>query len=121
MTSYIPTPYAGRRAPLRPWGPTGAVRLAERMRSAFEDDIRVRMADENVPEAATAIEARPSRTWGCYVPGRGMSAGGVMRWRVMLELAGADGARQVNEIGAGERPPAGHTAAALGLSLADGK
>lgn len=57
MTSYIPTPYAGRRAPLRLWGPTGAVRLAERMRSAFEDDIRVRMADENVPEAATAIEA----------------------------------------------------------------
>ena len=51
-------PYAGRRAPLRLWGPIGAVRLAERMRSAFEDDIRVRMADENVPEAATAIEAR---------------------------------------------------------------
>src|SRR5215213_8436738 len=58
---------------------------------------------------------------GCYVPGRGMSAGGVMRWRVVLELAGADGTRQVHEIGAGERPPTGHTAATLGLGLAESK
>ena len=64
---------------------------------------------------------RPSRTWGCYVPGQGMSAGGVMRWRVVLELVGADGARQVHEVGAGERPPTGHTAATLGLGLAEGK
>src|SRR5215213_10323132 len=64
---------------------------------------------------------RPSRSWGCYVPGRGMSAGGVMRWRVVLELAGADGAQQVHEVGAGERPPTGHTAATLGLGLAESK
>ena len=44
-----------------------------------------------------------------------------MRWRVVLELAGADGARQVHEIGAGERPPTGHTAATLGLCLEEGK
>src|SRR5215207_11431200 len=44
-----------------------------------------------------------------------------MRWRMMLEVAGADGTRQVHEVGAGERTPAGHTAAALGLSLAEGK
>jgi len=50
-----------------------------------------------------------------------MSAGGVMRWRVVLELAGADGTRQVHEVGAGERPPAGHTAATLGLGLEEGK
>src|SRR5215218_2962087 len=50
-----------------------------------------------------------------------MSAGGVMRWRVVLELAGADGARQVHEVGAGERPPTGHTAATLGLGLAESK
>lgn len=56
MTGYIPTGYAGRRTPLRLWGPTGLARLAERMRSAFADDIRIRMADENVPEAATGIE-----------------------------------------------------------------
>ncbi len=50
-----------------------------------------------------------------------MSAGGAMRWRVVLELAWADGARQVHEVGAGERPPTGHTAATLGLGLAEGK
>jgi hypothetical protein len=50
-----------------------------------------------------------------------MSAGGVMRWRVVLELAGADGTRQVHEIGAGERPPTGHTAAVLGLCLEESK
>ena len=44
-----------------------------------------------------------------------------MRWRVVPELAGADGARQVHEVGAGERPPTGHTAATLGLGLAEGK
>jgi ribonuclease Z len=38
-------------------GPTGLVRLAERMRSASGDDICISMADENVPETATAIEA----------------------------------------------------------------
>ena len=50
-----------------------------------------------------------------------MSAGGAMRWRVVLELAGADGARQVHEVGASERSPAGHTAATLGLGLEEGK
>ena len=44
-----------------------------------------------------------------------------MRWRVVLELAGADGARQVHEVGAGERPPTGHTAAMLGLGLEESK
>jgi hypothetical protein len=44
-----------------------------------------------------------------------------MRWRIMLELAGADGTRRVHEIGAGERSPAGHTAATLGLGLEQGK
>ncbi len=41
-----------------------------------------------------------------------------MRWRVVLELIEADGTRQVHEVGAGERPPTGHTAATLGLGLA---
>jgi ribonuclease Z len=56
MTGYIPTAYAGRRAPLRLWGPVGLARLAEQMRAAFDDDIRIRMADEKVPEVATRIE-----------------------------------------------------------------
>jgi len=44
-----------------------------------------------------------------------------MRWRITLELAGADDTRQVHEIGAGERPPTGQIAATLGLGLAEGK
>ena len=50
-----------------------------------------------------------------------MSAGGAMRWRVVLELAGADGTRQMHEIDTGGRSPTGHTAATLGLGLAEGK
>ena len=44
-----------------------------------------------------------------------------MQWRIMLELAGPDGTPQMHEVGAGERSPTGHTAATLGLSLAEGK
>ncbi len=35
-----------------------------------------------------------------------------MRWRMVLEVVGADGTRLVHEVGAGERSPAGETAAA---------
>ena len=58
---------------------------------------------------------------GVLRPGPGMSAGGEMRWRVVRELAGADGARQVHEIGAGERPPTGYTAPVPGLGLEQSK
>jgi len=44
-----------------------------------------------------------------------------MRWRIMLELAGPDGTPQRHEVGSGERSPAGHTAATLGLGLEEGK
>ncbi len=44
-----------------------------------------------------------------------------MRWRIMLELAGADGTPQLHEVGTGERSPAGHATAMLGLRLEEGK
>src|SRR3712207_3905687 len=44
-----------------------------------------------------------------------------MRWRMVLEVVGADGTRQVHEVDVGGRPPAGHSAAALGLGLEEGK
>jgi len=44
-----------------------------------------------------------------------------MRWRVVLEVVGADGTRQVHELGVGGRPPAGDTAASPGLGLEEGK
>lgn len=58
MTSYIPVGFGGRTRPLRLVGPEGTARLAERMRTTFSDDIRTRMADENVPEEATRIEVQ---------------------------------------------------------------
>src|SRR5215210_8969166 len=44
-----------------------------------------------------------------------------MRWRMVLDVVRADDGRQVHEVGVGGRPPAGHTAATLGLSLEEGK
>ncbi len=57
MTSYIPPSWGGRRVPLRLFGPPGTTRMAHHMREAFSDDIRIRMADERVPEEATRIVA----------------------------------------------------------------
>jgi ribonuclease Z len=58
LTSYIPTPYARRRTPMKLYGPTGTARIAEAMRSMYADDARIRMADEHVPEAATEVETK---------------------------------------------------------------
>src|SRR5919199_2744362 len=44
-----------------------------------------------------------------------------MRWRILLEMVGADGTPRQQEIGAGERSPTGHTAATLGLGLEEAK
>ena len=40
-----------------------------------------------------------------------------MRWRMVLEVVGVEGVAGMHEIGAGERPPGGHSAATLGLVL----
>nr|WP_245215055.1 MBL fold metallo-hydrolase [Pararoseomonas indoligenes] len=58
MSSYVPPAWGGRRTPMRLFGPPGTERMAHHLREAFADDIRIRMADERVPEAATRIEAR---------------------------------------------------------------
>ena len=58
MTGYIQTAYAMRSEPMVLIGPEGTKQMAEGMRAAFGADIRIRMADENTPEAATRIDAR---------------------------------------------------------------
>ncbi|WP_439596245.1 MBL fold metallo-hydrolase [Falsiroseomonas sp.] len=58
MSSYIPPAWGGRRVPLRLYGPPGTARMAHHLREAFADDIRIRMADEAVPEEATRIAAQ---------------------------------------------------------------
>lgn len=57
MTGYLNTVYARRRRPLDVIGPRGIARIAAAMRECYADDIRIRMADENVAEAATGIAA----------------------------------------------------------------
>jgi ribonuclease Z len=64
MTGYLPGPLFARQKPMRLWGPTGKMygptgvsRIAKNMLEAYSDDIRIRMADEHVPEVATQIEA----------------------------------------------------------------
>lgn len=57
MIGYLPTGYGGRAKPMRLWGPTGTSRIARNMIEAFSDDIRIRIADEHIPEAGTQIEA----------------------------------------------------------------
>lgn len=58
MSSYVPPAWGGRRVPLRLLGPPGTARMAHHLREAFADDIRIRMADEAVPEEATQIAAQ---------------------------------------------------------------
>lgn len=58
LTSYLRTPYAQRNKEMRLVGPTGIKRIADAMRDMYADDIKIRMADENVPEAATRIDTK---------------------------------------------------------------
>jgi len=58
LSSFIPPAWGGRRTPLRLFGPPGTARMAHHLREAFADDIRIRMADEAVPEEATRMVAQ---------------------------------------------------------------
>jgi ribonuclease Z len=64
MVGYLPPAFGGRVKPMRLWGPTGQLygptgvsRIAKNLMEAFSDDIRIRMADEHVPEVGTQMEA----------------------------------------------------------------
>jgi hypothetical protein len=53
--------------------------------------------------ASAAISAETVQ--GCYEKAPFRQTGGEMGWRVSVELAGADGAVGVREVGVGERSP----------------
>ncbi len=56
MTGYI-HPYFGQRAGIMEVnGPTGTSNLCNSMRAAFSDDIRIREADEKIPDVNTQIK-----------------------------------------------------------------
>src|SRR5208282_710104 len=72
----------------------------------------------DVPEQG----ARPSTTWGVLRIGlvaEDQESG--MKWRVVVELAGADGAVQSHEISVGGCGTIDHSAETLGLTLVQGK
>ncbi len=57
MTSYLPPSFGRRTRPLDIYGPPGTGRMAETMRAAFADDVRIRLEDEHVPDAHTRLVA----------------------------------------------------------------
>jgi len=55
LTGFLPPAFGHRLAPLEVYGPVGIGRIAATMRETFSDDIRIRLADEHVPEAGTQV------------------------------------------------------------------
>jgi len=64
MVGYL-RPYWGHRAaPLEIYGPKGIAHIAATLRDTFRDDVRIRQADEHVPEAGTELVAHEFPDWG---------------------------------------------------------
>jgi ribonuclease Z len=55
MIGYLPSVQMGRTKPLEIWGPNGIAYIADTMRQTFRDDVRIRQADQHIPEAGTEI------------------------------------------------------------------
>ena len=58
LTGWLPTPFAGRSAPLEVWGPTGTMALMSDLRRAYRWDIRVRGEGERLPPAGIEVVAQ---------------------------------------------------------------
>lgn len=63
MTGYLRAPFASRIKPMRLWGPidgtsahNGVVKIAKGLTDTFSEDIRIRMADEQITALAAQIE-----------------------------------------------------------------
>ena len=57
MTGYLKIYFGNREGALRLIGPTGTADIAEGLRDAFAEDVRLRVEGGGTPEAATAIAA----------------------------------------------------------------
>ncbi|MFN8653679.1 MAG: MBL fold metallo-hydrolase [Gemmatimonadales bacterium] len=56
LTGWLP-PFGGRSTPLRVIGPTGTRGLVEGLRTAFAEDLRIRVAEEHLPPAGSQLVA----------------------------------------------------------------
>jgi ribonuclease Z len=64
MVGYLQPYWAHRTAPLEIYGPKGIAHIATTLRDTFRDDVRIREADESVPEAGTQLVAHEFADWG---------------------------------------------------------
>ena len=58
LTGWIARPYGNRRTPLKVIGPAGTKTLTDHLALAYADDVRIRIADENLPPAGARFDAR---------------------------------------------------------------
>jgi ribonuclease Z len=58
LSGWVGTPWASRKSPMVIFGPKGTVAMTENLTKAFSEDIRIRIADEDLPPAGIAFEAR---------------------------------------------------------------
>lgn len=56
MTGYLRPDFGLRAKPMLVNGPVGTVNLCNSMRLAFRDDVRIRQADERIPDADTQVK-----------------------------------------------------------------
>jgi ribonuclease Z len=58
LSGWVGTPWASRKSPMVIFGPSGTVAMTENLTKAFSEDIRIRIADEDLPPAGVAFEAK---------------------------------------------------------------
>lgn len=71
LTGWLP-PSGGRSTPLRVIGPTGTKELARGLEIAFAGDIRMRVAEERLPESGIAMQVSEFDTDGVVYSDRGL-------------------------------------------------
>jgi ribonuclease Z len=57
LTGWLPAPFAIRKAPMRVWGPKGTKSMMSGLETAYDWDIRTRIADQKLAKEAVAIDA----------------------------------------------------------------
>jgi ribonuclease Z len=58
LTGWLATNYAGRKTPLRMWGPAGTKEMMSFLEKAFQADYRIRIEDEKLPPEAFSVIAQ---------------------------------------------------------------
>jgi ribonuclease Z len=58
LTGWLPPPFGHRTEPFRIWGPAGTREMMKHLEKAFQADVRIRMADEKLPQRGVAVVAK---------------------------------------------------------------